>query len=311
LTNTPCIDLLAILTPDDQQLRSSINGWGRLNTTDKPSLADFALVPHEVAKLINNKDYIQQLKRLSTDLPLVVFNTGDKSPNLNFRNVLQIRTFLHPWESQNNKIVVPYPAEPKKLEFRDWSDIPTISFMGYVPRLSVGSLFGNSFRSLRHPIKSSVFLNRRIVTHRLHSMSGKLNVRLCARSSFSGNKSAWGFEKLQIEFEQDLIASDYVFCPRGFGNTSIRFFETLSAGRIPVTINTNTPLPVLSSGYLWEDYALNLNMFDNWEGKILDHWNSQVRRDTYHQRQLKASNLFYSDLEYRKVLKNLFEDYLL
>jgi hypothetical protein len=35
-----------------------------------------------------------------------------------------------------------------------------------------------------------------------------------------------------------------VLCPRGFGVQSIRFFETLSAGRIPILISNNYILPL-------------------------------------------------------------------
>ena len=40
-----------------------------------------------------------------------------------------------------------------------------------------------------------------------------------------------------------MFASDYVLCARGHGNYSIRFYETLSSGRIPVFINTDCVLP--------------------------------------------------------------------
>ena len=37
--------------------------------------------------------------------------------------------------------------------------------------------------------------------------------------------------------------SDYVVCVRGAGNFSIRFYEALAMGRIPVFINTDCALP--------------------------------------------------------------------
>lgn len=50
-------------------------------------------------------------------------------------------------------------------------------------------------------------------------------------------------QRLQDEYDANMRDSDYVLCIRGHGNFSFRFYETLSAGRIPVFINTDCVLP--------------------------------------------------------------------
>jgi hypothetical protein len=40
-----------------------------------------------------------------------------------------------------------------------------------------------------------------------------------------------------------MLNTDYMLCIRGAGNFSIRFYEALSAGRIPLLINTRCALP--------------------------------------------------------------------
>lgn len=47
----------------------------------------------------------------------------------------------------------------------------------------------------------------------------------------------------QQEFFQNIAESDYVLCCRGSANYSVRFFEVLCCGRIPVFINTDCVLP--------------------------------------------------------------------
>src|SRR5690606_18408840 len=42
----------------------------------------------------------------------------------------------------------------------------------------------------------------------------------------------------------NLKDSDYVVCVRGAGNFSVRFYETLAMGRIPIFINTDCALPL-------------------------------------------------------------------
>lgn len=50
-------------------------------------------------------------------------------------------------------------------------------------------------------------------------------------------------KKQKDEFVQNIIDSDYIFCCRGSGNYSFRFYEALSCGRIPVFLNTDCVLP--------------------------------------------------------------------
>ncbi|HAA32626.1 MAG TPA: exostosin [Cyanobacteria bacterium UBA8553] len=50
-------------------------------------------------------------------------------------------------------------------------------------------------------------------------------------------------KKLRMEFVQNMVESDYMFCCRGSGNYSFRFYEALSCGRIPVFIDTDCVLP--------------------------------------------------------------------
>ncbi len=50
-------------------------------------------------------------------------------------------------------------------------------------------------------------------------------------------------QKTTLEYYENIIDSDYVLCLRGGGNFSVRFYETLIMGRIPVFVNTNCILP--------------------------------------------------------------------
>jgi hypothetical protein len=50
-------------------------------------------------------------------------------------------------------------------------------------------------------------------------------------------------EKKVIRFNKNLETSEFTFCPRGNGNFSIRFYEALMSGRIPVVLNTDNELP--------------------------------------------------------------------
>jgi hypothetical protein len=51
------------------------------------------------------------------------------------------------------------------------------------------------------------------------------------------------YRKSRAEYVANIFGSDYVLCARGAGNYSIRLYETLSCGRIPVFVNTDCVLP--------------------------------------------------------------------
>lgn len=50
-------------------------------------------------------------------------------------------------------------------------------------------------------------------------------------------------DKKSKTFTDNLESSEFTFCPRGNGNFSIRFYEALMSGRIPVLLDTDNELP--------------------------------------------------------------------
>ncbi len=62
-------------------------------------------------------------------------------------------------------------------------------------------------------------------------------------------------QKSRDEFFHNIRESDYVFCARGSGNYSYRFYETLSCGRIPLFLNTDCVLPYHDT-IAWNHYCV-------------------------------------------------------
>ena len=59
---------------------------------------------------------------------------------------------------------------------------------------------------------------------------------------------SYGKDKAEIltkEFFQNMENNLFIFCYRGRGNFSIRFYETLMMGRIPIVINTHNIYPYM------------------------------------------------------------------
>lgn len=60
------------------------------------------------------------------------------------------------------------------------------------------------------------------------------------------------------EFFQNIENNLYTICIRGAGNFSVRFYETLMMGRIPVVVMSDTKLP-LENVINWNDHAVLVN----------------------------------------------------
>lgn len=64
------------------------------------------------------------------------------------------------------------------------------------------------------------------------------------------------FHPTRMEYVRNMLESDYIVCLRGGGNYSVRFYETLSMGRIPVFVDTDCILPY--------DHLLDYRKFVVW-----------------------------------------------
>ncbi|MGD0196605.1 MAG: exostosin family protein [Solirubrobacteraceae bacterium] len=67
------------------------------------------------------------------------------------------------------------------------------------------------------------------------------------------DESSVDFEQRRKHYRDVLLRSKFVLCPRGKGTSSIRLYETLAAGRVPVIIADEWVAP---RGPDWESFAL-------------------------------------------------------
>lgn len=82
-------------------------------------------------------------------------------------------------------------------------------------------------------------------------------------------------QKTTLEFYDNIKNSQYTFCMRGGGNFSIRLYETLAFGRIPIFIDTDCILP-LEEIIDWSKHCLVIkeNEIQSVTTKIIDFHNS-------------------------------------
>jgi hypothetical protein len=129
---------------------------------------------------------------------------------------------------------------------------PTVGFCGF----SLDKSFQTYFKLLLH--KSEKYLiNRKIPRYHIGNVFRSLALSKLSKSSLINNnfiiRNQSFFQntisdsilqkKQKDEFVQNILDSDYIFCCRGSGNYSFRFYEALSSGRIPVFLDTDCILP--------------------------------------------------------------------
>lgn len=147
------------------------------------------------------------------------------------------------------------------LPIRQKPNIPTIGFCGYAPPL--GQKFGiyKVKEALRlamnylglmksFPSKSAHSYRAKALLAILKSKKVKNNFIIRSNFGFGGPLGGLypgGVKELNDTFRRDyvknIVDSDYTLCVRGYGNNSIRFFEALCCGRIPIFIDTDCVLP--------------------------------------------------------------------
>jgi hypothetical protein len=137
---------------------------------------------------------------------------------------------------------------------------PVVGFCGYAPPLGIKfgkakiigllKLAANYAGIMRFfPNKSSHSTRARVLWHLLRSKRVDANFRIKQVFAF-GPKGALNTgntketdEEFRRNFVNNIVESDYTVGVRGVRNTSIRFFETICCGRIPLFINTDCVLP--------------------------------------------------------------------
>jgi len=281
-----------------------------LRVTDNYLQADFVLIPHPWVSIQKRKSYLDYLVRLSRDVPLLVANSDDVSPRCDLPNTLQFRSFLHPKESSFRKIVFPYPAHKFVSNIRNWRPVPRVSFIGFVPKFGLGSLTSKSSSFIKSPLKTSVYINRRITVIKLKNLDWQFDITCIPRKQFTLLSDNNNLKSHMIEYKENLAKTDYVICPRGFANTSIRFYEALSAGATPILIDSGSPLPQIETKNFWDNNILKLSLFSDWSQNIWNDWQNLGTNANYLKRQLLNAEVFEQELYFENFVRKIFRNYL-
>ena len=140
-------------------------------------------------------------------------------------------------------------------EARPDGDRPSVAFCGQGAARAVGELGATGVRAARvltnrfrpevvcPPVRGHVRLRSRALD-RLATHEGVDDCFVIRDRYRAGARSEVERARSQEEFDANLASATYVLCVRGTGNFSVRFYEALSFGRIPLFVDTSCVLPL-------------------------------------------------------------------
>ncbi|MDB2389045.1 glycosyltransferase family 47 protein [Flavobacteriaceae bacterium] len=185
------------------------------------------------------------------------FRLGGHQSKLS-NKVITIPSFINDPYDQNLKVEfsVLNKLEKPSIGFVGYADNSLITYMRGMGRLIFYSLIERNFALL--PMKERFFygVHRAKLLEILSRDNGLLTNFILRKKYRAG--SSFGSENRKItsdEFYHNIYENLFTFCIRGAGNFSVRFFQVLAMGRIPILFNTDCPLP-LSDIIDWEKHIL-------------------------------------------------------
>lgn len=137
---------------------------------------------------------------------------------------------------------------------REWRERPLVGFCGqanpapWKTALDITRVMLRNTRTrmgLRLDDPEALLAPSRLRTRVLDSLERAIGVDTCfiRRSRYRGSPDLEERRRMTYDFYENIDGTDYTVCMRGGGNFSVRLYETLAMGRIPLFIDTDCRLP--------------------------------------------------------------------
>ena len=223
---------------------------------------------------------------------VIINNAGDFGLKMPFfKNCLILRVGGYSTKLLENEQGIPsFIGDPLEEHYQtnqifesNYTNKPLIGFCGQA-NPSITNRFKEVFYTVARNLKyhfgfskeepqqiiSTSYLRARVLNKMLHSP--KVETNFIIRKKYrAGALSKEQRERTTQEFYDNLKNSQYVVCLRGAGNFSVRLYETLAMGRIPVFVNTDCNLP-LRDQIFWKEHVvwIEANEIKSIVEKIID-----------------------------------------
>lgn len=198
------------------------------------------------------------------------------------------------------------------------NELPVVSFCGHAStslskrvkeilifgRENMKRFFQNPIRKDWEPYFASAFERAKLL--KAFENSSLIKTNFIYRNQYrAGAKSAEDLERTTIEYYENILNSDYVLCVRGAGNFSVRFYETLMMGRIPIFVNTDCILP-FEDQINWRNHVVWVEWKDRKNiAKIVSDFHKKITDEDFINKQINNRKLWKETLSLNNLMQFL------
>lgn len=233
--------------------------------TDMVVEADFAILPLSIEyfQSAHQKRYLNSFiaEAKQNKKPILLFSTGDFGTTRQDKTVFTLR--LGGFDSKldiRTEIMSPFIEDPllflnTAFKVLAKTKQPHIGFVGhanggvlkYIKEVllfvkgNVRRTIGIDTTDCQSFYPSSYY--RSVYLKRIQSNKEIVTSFIFRKQYQGGVVTDVDKKQISLEFYTNIFENQYVFCLRGTGNFSVRFYETLALGRIPVVVNTDCRFP--------------------------------------------------------------------
>lgn len=202
----------------------------------------------------------------------------------------------------------PYAAMEGPWPVHDKSPQPRVGFCGFV-----SSALRRTMYRLQARRQKVLGLALREQALRLLERSEAIETTFVRRRQFWAGALGRGFrdpqavQRVRAEYWENVMNSDYTLCLRGAGNFSYRFYEVLSAGRIPIFIDTDCVLP-LAEEVDWSQHCVWVPQART--GELADRvvkFHASLTNEEFRRRQVQNRELWLNRLRPFEFFQDVFE----
>jgi hypothetical protein len=278
---------------------------------------DFCLLPYpwnyyyETKKTEELKEFISQCKNAEKEIVTITVNDFGVKPL--FDDVIVLRSSGYQSKRLPKQFALPvFISDPVKayfnneLFYRVKREKPIVGFCGQ-GKQEIYKYFGvyvyNMYNNLRYYLglrkeepqvlyPSTLRRNRVLnILQKSDKVVSDFIIHKKYRAGVSGNKDKEK-DKSKLEFHNNIRNTDYTVSIRGGGNFSVRIYETLANGRIPLYINTDSILP-FDNFIDWKKHVIWVDEKDiRYVDSILADFHNEIHPDDFIQMQINNRKLW-------------------
>lgn len=265
-----------------------------------PEDADYFLIPHGYSRIRHNQEYIEECVAYAKlhNKKILLFAYQDSHEPISIPRTIVFRSSQYKSSLRPYEIIMPAFIEDAGVQcgvnLKNKGDAPVVGFVGKAGFEGVVHALKYFIKSIftKHPYKNGLYYRRKAIRSILRDKI--LEAHFIIRSSYSGNIKSISLDPqtARREYIDNMIASDFALTVKGDGNYSLRFYEAMSLGRIPLFVDTDSVLP-LENMIPYDDFIVRVSYrdIDTISRTALDMYRSWSPKE-YEHRQVLARELF-------------------